>query len=357
MKNEITYRRFIRINGNRLNKSFSRKSDADRWYSEMKRKKELVQSGVEPQIESQLLEEFSAKWLSVRKASGQPLSSYIVEEARLRKYVIPEFGHRKMNEISSGEWDSFFESLILDHNLKPATRNRVYSMMSKMYNDALRKHIVHRNPIEILLKLKESMDKSSFWETSEEVSKYLEIAKEFSPSIYLFAMCSLNLGTRVGETLAFNCSDVDLKNRRIRVWRILEDASGKVVERTKGFKPRWLGMNDSLADAIKMCLSEYKSTPNTPLIRQANGNRYDHRTIRKIHFGLCSKAEIKPIRVHDLRHTYASHYVMNGGNRYTLQSVLGHASPSMTQKYAHLRPGFLESHSNVVSFAVTKKET
>jgi len=42
---------------------------------------------------------------------------------------------------------------------------------------------------------------------------------------------------------------------------------------------------------------------------------------------------------------------MNGGSLAELQGLLGHTSPTMTLKYAHLAPGFLESRANMVSFS------
>ncbi|WP_408607567.1 tyrosine-type recombinase/integrase [Halovibrio salipaludis] len=45
---------------------------------------------------------------------------------------------------------------------------------------------------------------------------------------------------------------------------------------------------------------------------------------------------------HILRHTFASHFMMNGGNIFPLQRILGHASISMTMRYAHLSPDHLE---------------
>ena len=44
------------------------------------------------------------------------------------------------------------------------------------------------------------------------------------------------------------------------------------------------------------------------------------------------------ITFHDLRHTFASHWVMHGGDLYRLQKILGHKSVQMTQRYAHLAP-------------------
>jgi site-specific recombinase XerD len=50
---------------------------------------------------------------------------------------------------------------------------------------------------------------------------------------------------------------------------------------------------------------------------------------------------------HVLRHTFASHYMMNGGDILTLQRVLGHASLAMTMKYAHFSPGHLAEVVNL----------
>lgn len=44
---------------------------------------------------------------------------------------------------------------------------------------------------------------------------------------------------------------------------------------------------------------------------------------------------------HGLRHTFASHFIQNGGNILTLQKILGHSSLAMTMRYAHLAPDHL----------------
>jgi integrase len=53
-------------------------------------------------------------------------------------------------------------------------------------------------------------------------------------------------------------------------------------------------------------------------------------------------AGITNFRFHDLRHTFASHYMMSGGQLYTLSNILGHKDLTMTQRYAKLSPRYIE---------------
>src|SRR5207249_8277125 len=55
------------------------------------------------------------------------------------------------------------------------------------------------------------------------------------------------------------------------------------------------------------------------------------------------RAGIKAFRFHDLRHTFASHFVMRGGGLRALQEILGHADYKMTLRYAHLSPAHLRA--------------
>lgn len=52
------------------------------------------------------------------------------------------------------------------------------------------------------------------------------------------------------------------------------------------------------------------------------------------------RAGLSDLHFHDLRHTFASQWMMAGGDLYVLRSILGHKSVAMTQRYAHLSPAY-----------------
>ena len=65
-----------------------------------------------------------------------------------------------------------------------------------------------------------------------------------------------------------------------------------------------------------------------------------HRVLRAAKFPRVQRlGRVRPyVRFHDLRHTFASHWVMKGGDLFKLQKILGHQSVQMTMRYAHLAP-------------------
>ena len=74
--------------------------------------------------------------------------------------------------------------------------------------------------------------------------------------------------------------------------------------------------------------------------------------IRKMFYKALKKAGVeRRFTFHGLRHTAASHLLMNGVDLRTVGAILGHKSPMMTQRYAHLSPGHLQDAIAKISFA------
>ena len=66
-------------------------------------------------------------------------------------------------------------------------------------------------------------------------------------------------------------------------------------------------------------------------------------TVQKAFRNARTRAGMPGLHFHDLRHTFASRWMMNGGDLYVLKEILGHKSITMTQRYAHLAPHAFDS--------------
>jgi len=133
-------------------------------------------------------------------------------------------------------------------------------------------------------------------------------------------MVALYSGMRKGEILSLSWDCVDFDQRII------------YVAMSKSGKPRMIPMAPTLR-AVFRDLGPKNRGPvfDVPEI-----------TLRRYFSKALKTAGINSFRFHDLRHTFASHFIMRTRNLPVLQAILGHATPSMTLRYAHLASSHLE---------------
>jgi integrase len=65
-------------------------------------------------------------------------------------------------------------------------------------------------------------------------------------------------------------------------------------------------------------------------------------------FQVRKAADLEGLRIHDLRHTFASVLINKGVSIYEVQTLLGHSTIQMTQRYAHLAPDRLQNRTEIV---------
>lgn len=93
-----------------------------------------------------------------------------------------------------------------------------------------------------------------------------------------------------------------------------------------------------------------------PIFKQPNGDPLAAEYIsKKVFPKACKKAGVRKIRIHDLRHTFASQFMMNNGNIYDLQKILGHSSVKTTERYSHFSMQHIRNRAEVVSFGEDQK--
>ena len=144
-------------------------------------------------------------------------------------------------------------------------------------------------------------------------------ASHIRPAIIL----AIETGLRKEELFSLTLSGIDLTRREIR------------LDHTKSGIPRRVPLSDTAITTIKALLDQ-PQRPNTPyLFAKADGSRFVD--MKNGFVAACKRAGLTDFRWHDLRHTFASWFVQDGGDLYHLSRILGHATVQMTTRYGHLR--------------------
>ncbi|MCG7553281.1 tyrosine-type recombinase/integrase [Pseudoalteromonas sp. Of11M-6] len=154
--------------------------------------------------------------------------------------------------------------------------------------------------------------------TEDEIQTVLnELKRSSNPHVYIVAKICLATGCRISEASSLKGSQVIHSGGNCKI----------MFMKTKGKKNRTVPITQALYDEIPK-----KSGPLFADCRKAFERAINNTDII-LPTGQCS---------HVLRHTFASHFMMNGGNILVLQQILGHAKIEQTMVYAHFAPSHLE---------------
>jgi site-specific recombinase XerD len=144
-------------------------------------------------------------------------------------------------------------------------------------------------------------------------------------------------GLRVSEVVGLDLEHLRWESRGLTI-RVVQGKGGKdrvvpLGSRGAGALREWLAVRDELASA---------KTPSNAVFLGARGGRLASRVAREVVYRRCqttgARAVVGP---HGLRHSFATHLLQSGCDLRTIQSMLGHASLSTTQRYTHLDLGRL----------------
>jgi integrase len=191
-------------------------------------------------------------------------------------------------------------------------------------------------------KPKESRGRVRFL-SDEERNRLLESCKiSVNPCLYTVVVLALSTGARRGELLSLHWEDVDLK-RGMLTFRETKNGERRSVPLT-GYALEVLTKHAKIR-RLNTTLVFPNSTCTQPMcIRRAWDNAVERAEITNFHF-------------HDLRHSYASYLAMNGASLLEIGELLGHKTPAMVKRYAHLTEAHTRSVVERMNRAVFEKES
>ena len=340
-KNNIVYREKIYVDGHPITKSFSRKSDAKTWKNSLladRNKGELNHKF----FDKVRFQDFANIWLEEKIFTYAAKSTYKNYSAYLRLHFNPVLGTLDLGNITKGHIDRFVLALRKKgHN--PKGINLLLGCLRNIFNEAVNREHLRSSPLKGFKNLKEDLNNEVYM-TEMEIRDFLLSSSH--DCLYPLYVTALNTGMRRGELAGLMWDRVNFLRSQIEVCRIRDKFGHR--QTTKGGRRRIVPMNSQ----VKAHLGElFKNHTSDFVFTKRDGSPIEVQHIYRDFTKGLLKAQIdRKIRFHDLRHTFASHFMMNGGNLYDLQKILGHTQIEMTMRYAHLSPDHLASAINIVSF-------
>lgn len=255
-------------------------------------------------------------------------------------HILPVLGQRPLDRITQQDIMDL-HSHMFTNGYAIATANRIVILLRYIYNLALRWQIkgVHSNPAAKLPLPMVHNERQTF--ISESQAKKLLDAVDSSPNqdLGLIVRMLLLTGARKREVLDARWNELDLESG---LWRIT---------RTKNQKPRIIPLSTELRTSLANRQSKQSGSPWV-FVNPATSAPY-----KSIYYSWNSarvEAGLGSLRLHDLRHSFASFLINSGHSLYEVQQLLGHHSPSMTQRYAHLDDTTLRRAVDSVAARVIK---
>lgn len=262
------------------------------------------------------------------KKNHPSLKGLVQDECRFKKYIEPSLGKKEPFELVPLDVDRIRIKLL--KTMKPATVRNVLELLRRIINHAAKKRLCKIPDFKIEMPEVNNIKTEDL--SADQLNALLKAIDEstYRTAANLMSMV-LFTGMRRGELFHLKWTDVDFEKSFIH------------IVNPKGGKNEKIPLNEAARSVLESinktseyvfpnesgeCLTDIAKAVN--LIKKAAGLPKDFRPL------------------HGLRHFYATTLASSGQvDMYTLQKLLTHKSPMMTQRYAHLRDEALRSASNL----------
>ena len=321
---------FISHNGKRTSRKVGDKKATEEVSSKIRAKIKLGEFSFEEQKPVSTFKEYADSWIKDTVPATCKESTLRDYQDMLRIHVLPVFGDLKITDITRGKVKSFLLGK-LNNGLAVNTVKHYRNCLSGVFNLAIDDETIQANPAKQLGKgfLKTKDVKANVNPlTSEELKLLLEAVSEHFPEHFTLFLLLARTGMRIGEALALQWGDFDFDKRFIEVKRSY--VRGR-ISTPKNSKTRRVDMSLQLAETLKNhkrgFMLELAESQNDAqyVFTNKEGSLIDISNWRNRVFNKAlTKAEVRKIRIHDLRHTYATLRISKGDNVADVSSQLGH---------------------------------
>ena len=264
------------------------------------------------------------------------IKSWKSQESLYRLYLKEKWGRSPLDRIARKDIQMHHNSL-LTSGLAPATANHMIKILKHLLGLAVSWGLIEKNEASRIRMFIEDNKVEHHLDTAQLERLLTTLRTDENRRVCLVALWLISTGARLGEALHSEWHQIDKENR---VWRI-------PASNSKSKRVRLVPLNDSAMDVLSQLGTEERQSH---LFLSRSGERLT--TISKVWERIRKKAGLEFLRIHDLRHQFASFLVNASIPIFTVQEILGHSDPKITMRYSHLSSKSLQAAANAASVAI-----
>ena len=286
------------------------------------------------------------RWLPLVETGLEPstASNY---RRMIRNYIGPELGDVRIGKLDRATIQNFYAQLlrhvspVTNRPLSKGTVTYIHCVIHGALEDLVQTGQLASNPARGLRprRIKSERYEYKIW-TQEQLREFLDVAKR--DRLYALWRLLALTGMRRCEALALRCSDVRTDLRQLSVRRALGVAERKIyLTRPKTDAERVIELDKQTTRVLGSHIKKRPSPKRADdwVFCTEAGELLTPTTVTKRFRDLIDQTDLPVIRLHDLRHTHASHLILAGANVKAVQERLGHSDVVVTLNiYSHVLP-------------------
>lgn len=269
--------------------------------------------------QSAKMSDLAAQYLSEHAIPKKRPGSVRNDRSLLDRYILPQLGRLRVVEVSHKDIQK------LHNGMKPTPyqANRTLALLSKMFELSIRWGLRPDNPVRGVEKFNE--EKRQRWLSDQELQRLLQALSNHPNQVAANAIrLQLLTGARIGEVLSATWLDFDLDRG---VWT-------KPSHHTKQKRTEHLPLSN--AACVLLLKMKGSASGSSPFLFPGRNPEQPYKDLKAFWKSVTKSAGLTDYRIHDNRHTHASHLVSSGLSLPIVGRLLGHTNPATTQRYAHL---------------------
>ncbi|HHZ9259989.1 TPA: tyrosine-type recombinase/integrase [Enterococcus faecalis] len=286
------------------------------------------------------------------------------QERIFKNYIEPYFKNTQIKLIKKQQIYDFQQFLLTSkpkrkETLSNKTINMIIIHLQKLFNVAMKEGLSYENPCNQIDKLKVQKKEIDFW-TLDEFTTFISHIDKNKPFLKVFYQFAFFTGMRAGEMIALTWSDIDFYNQTVRINKSAKLINGNYVTTTPKTESsnRYITINTKITSMLKkwqeiqpkLLIDNFQNIDSDKLLvfqynEKHPSSDYYSKQIKKIIAK--NDLNLKPIRLHDFRHSHVALLIHNNEKNTTIKERLGHSSITTTiDTYGHLYPNSQKSMSD-----------